>query len=80
VALRGVVVRKGTRVQAINAEDTRLGDGFHAFEPDQGFRWTDGDATIPSSLFAGLTGGFEVALHIGATARYRADGPARRVA
>jgi len=29
-----------------------------------------GDAAIPASLFAGLSGPFEVALHIGATARY----------
>jgi hypothetical protein len=80
VALRDLVVRKGTRFQAIHAKDERLGDGFHAFEPAEGFRWTDGDATIPASLFAGLTGPFEVVLHIGATTWYCADGWVRRAA
>jgi hypothetical protein len=28
----------------IEAEDTVVGSGFHMFEPENDFRWTDGDA------------------------------------
>jgi hypothetical protein len=62
------------------ANDNRLSDGFHAFEADNGFRWTDGEAAIPTELFAGFTGPIELVLHIGATARYLADNSVRRMA
>jgi hypothetical protein len=76
VALLRLVVRKGTRFRTINAADERLKDGFHAFEADNGLRWTDGDAVIPTDTYAGFTAPFEVVLHVGATARYLADGSA----
>jgi hypothetical protein len=80
VALRRLVVRQGTRFQVTEANDNRLSDGFHAFEADNGFRWTDGEAAIPTELFAGFTGPIELVLHIGATARYLADNSVRRMA
>lgn len=80
VALRCLVVRKGIRFRVTKANDGRLVDGFHAFEADNDFRWTEGDAAMPSELFAGFTGPLELVLYIGATARYLADNRAQRAA
>jgi uncharacterized repeat protein (TIGR03803 family) len=80
VALRRVVVRKGTRFRVTEANDNRLTEGFHAFEVDNGFRWTNGDAAIPAELYDGFTAPFELVVQFAATARYLADGAAQRVA
>jgi hypothetical protein len=80
VALRRLVLRKMTQFRIINAEEKRLGDGFHAFEPETGLRWTNGDAAIPTDLCVDFTGSFEVVLDIGATTRYLEDGSVQRVA
>jgi hypothetical protein len=79
-ALRHLVVRKGTRFRITEANDDRLTDGFHAFEADNGFRWTDGDAAIRTEFFAGIIGPVELVLHIGAMVRYLADSSVQRVA
>jgi hypothetical protein len=73
VALRRIEVRTDTQVRMIEVRDRHLTDGFHAFESDNGFRWTDGDAVIPADLYAGLTGPVEVTLRIGGTTHYVAD-------
>ena len=80
VALRRLVVRKGTRFRVAEANDDRLTDGFHAFEAGNGLRWTDGDAAIQAELFAGFTGPLELVLQIGGVARYPADHRAQRAA
>jgi len=80
IALRRLVVRQRARFRVTEAHDARLADGFHAFEADNGFRWTDGDAAIPAELLAGFTGPLELVLHIGATTHYLADGSAQHAA
>jgi hypothetical protein len=80
VALRRLVVRKGTKFRVTEANDNRLANGFHAFEANNGFRWTDGDATIPAELYGGFTAPVELVLLIGATAHYPFDGCVQRVA
>jgi hypothetical protein len=80
VAVRRVVVRKGSRPCVIEAADVRLTDGFHPFEADEGIRWTNGDADLPTALFAGFTGEFEVAIHLGGATQYLDDGGALRAA
>jgi len=84
LALRRIVASQGARLRLIEADDALLVDGFHGFEPDNGFRWTNGNAAIPDALFGGFTGAVEGAvelvLHIGCTARYPADKPVRRAA
>jgi uncharacterized repeat protein (TIGR03803 family) len=70
VAVRGIAISQGTLLRTIDASDERLDDGFHAFECGEGYRWTDGLASLPLSLFAGFTGPVEVVLGVGATARY----------
>ncbi len=71
VALGRIAVWYGTRVAMVEASDPSLVHGFHEFEPEQGFRWTDGDARLPSSLFAGLAGPSQLEVHVVRTARYR---------
>jgi hypothetical protein len=74
VALRQIIVRQGAASRLICAADTLLADGFHAFEADNGFRWTDGDALLPHLAFAGFTGAIEVVLECGGATRYVEDG------
>jgi len=70
VAVQRIVVRQGTRFRVVQTDDPRLTDGFHASEPDQPLRWTNGDAALPLETFAGFIGAFEVVVQVGATARY----------
>jgi uncharacterized repeat protein (TIGR03803 family) len=77
VALRLLVVRQGSRFRTVAADDARLIQGFHAFELDNGFRWTDGDAIVPTELFAGFAGPIELVLKIGMTGRYVDQGQTR---
>jgi hypothetical protein len=80
VALRRLVVRKGTKFRVTEARDSRLDEGFHAFEAEPNWRWTDGDAAIPASLWAGFAAPFELLVNLGGRTRYLADGCARAVA
>ncbi len=73
VALRHMVLRQGARLAVVEAEDARLVRGFHAFEPDVGVRWTDGEGVLPADLFDGLSGPLELELHLGGTTQYLAD-------
>ena len=70
VALRRIVVRQGARFRVIEPDDARLSDGFHAFEPADGLRWTDGNAVLPAEVFHGFTGPTELVLHLAGTAHY----------
>ena len=81
VALQRVMLWRGAGLRMIDASDPSLADGFHGFEPDKGFRWTDGDARIPDALFDGVGGPCELELHVGCTTRYPLFGePARAAA
>lgn len=72
VAVRRIIVSQGAGARLAGAKDTRLIEGFHDFEPAEGWRWTDGAATVPSSLFADLDGAFTLELQLGGTAHYAA--------
>jgi hypothetical protein len=78
VALRQVVVWQGTRVVSLDADDERLTEGFHGYEPAEHIRWTDGQAELPAATFAGFGAGALVTLHLGGDTRYR--DPGERVA
>ena len=80
VALRRVVLRQGVRLRLIEAEDVSLAEGFHGYEPDNQFRWTDGNALLPAGLFDGVQGAFELELQVVCRTCYSADAPARAVA
>jgi hypothetical protein len=79
VAVRRIIVRQGARSRVAEAEDALLTEGFHSFEPANGFRWTDGNAMVPPPLFTGLQGMLEVVLQCAGVARYVHDGPRQRV-
>ncbi len=70
VAVRQVRVQQGRRLAEVGAEHPSLRDGFHAYEPDVGWRWTDGDAGLPPELWDGFTGPLEVIVRLGSSARY----------
>jgi hypothetical protein len=72
VALRRVMLWRGARLRLIEASDPSLSDGFHLFEADNGFRWTDGDACLPARLFDGISGPHQMELYVGGTTRYPA--------
>jgi hypothetical protein len=80
VALRHIAVAQQTRKRTVLASDVRLADGFHDFEAAKGFRWTNGNAEVPTSMFAGFIAPLTFALHLGATARYLDEGNGLRVA
>jgi hypothetical protein len=80
VALRRIVLRQGARLRLIEAADGSLAKGFHGYESDNLFRWTDGDALVPAALFDGVQGISELELHVVCLTRYSADAPARAVA
>lgn len=61
-------------MRAVRADDARLRDGFHAYDPESGIRWTNGDAAIPAALLTRLTGPLLCTLEIGATTRYLGEG------
>ena len=80
VAVHRIVVRRGASFSVIESDNPLLAEGFHAFEPDTGIRWTDGQATLPAALFAGLAGPLELILLLGGTTRYVETGTGRRAA
>lgn len=80
IALRQIVLRRGTRFHSIKAADARLAEGFHAFEATKRWRWTNGDAVVPATLFDRQTGPIELVLHVGCTSRYAIEADARSVA
>jgi hypothetical protein len=70
VGVRKAAVWKGARLALIEADDGKLTSGFHGYEPDTDLRWTDGDAALPSELFADFAGPLELELHITGAAQY----------
>ena len=70
VALRLVTVCGGSEMRALEASDPSLVEGFHDFEPDNRFRWTNGDAVLPDTLFDRDEGACVLTVHVACTARY----------
>ena len=56
VAISRILMRQGRTLRAIEADAASLCDGFHLFEPHNVHRWTNGDAALPDTLFADLSG------------------------
>ncbi|MEJ0016792.1 MAG: Hint domain-containing protein [Acetobacteraceae bacterium] len=70
VAIRRIALFRGTRLRIVESDDAMLVDGFHGFEPDEGLRWTNGDAGLPVELLREMDGPGELVLHLAGTARY----------
>ncbi len=79
VALRRIEIRRGVSSRAVGAADERLIAGFHQFEPDGGWRWTNGEAMLPASLFDGGASPVELKLQVGCAAMYPLFGIARKM-
>jgi hypothetical protein len=73
VSVRRITLSQGRLLRLIEADDPSLDQGFHQFEPDNAFRWTDGDALLPASLVVDVRGVCELAVHIGCFTRYGRD-------
>ena len=80
VALRSVAVWSTSCRRIMAADDDRLTEGFHLFEPENGFRWTDGDAVVPRSLLGDVTGPAYVVVDVAMVARYLAEAAAAQAA
>jgi hypothetical protein len=80
VALRRIVMRQQGKFRVVDAADASLVDGFHDFEADGGFRWTDGDAVMPTELFAEFKGPVEIVLTVAGTTRYIETGVRQQAA
>ena len=68
VALRDMVLLRGAISQVIEATAPLLGDGFHAYEHDNRYRWTNGDAGLTLPIGRAR----ELILEIADTAHYAA--------
>ena len=78
VAVRRISVWQGARLQTVQADDDALAAGFHAFEPDNAWRWTDGNAVLPSTLFADIRGVCRIELQVAGGTQYSLLGEACR--
>ena len=81
VAVRRIVLRQHGLKLEVEADALPLQEGFHLYEADGGFRWTDGAALLPASVLGTFVPGHPLGIevHVGCTARYRAPAgePAR---
>jgi hypothetical protein len=77
VAVRQITLWQGAHLTMLEASDPRLQQGFHDYEPDNGCRWTDGDATLPTTLLAGFDRPTELTLSLGGRMRYPDYGVSR---
>jgi hypothetical protein len=68
VAVRRLVVWRKGRPTVIESNDLGLIEGFHDYETDNGFRWTNGNALLPVALCGGGITNLE--LNIAATTQY----------
>ena len=79
VALHRIVLAGPEAEQVLEWDDARLSAGFHAAEPLERHRWTDGEAALPLALLAGLRGGALVELHVGGLLPYPVTEPSRHL-
>ncbi len=70
VAIREIRTVAGATLRLAAASEASFGLGFHAYEADNGYCWTDGDAELPAALVAGIGGAFTLEIAVGGTMRY----------
>jgi len=70
VAVRQLRVTRGAAMTLMSASDPAMAEGFHSYEKDNDFRWTDGAAPVPRALFAGHTGPCRLEVLVGETTLY----------
>ena len=67
-------------MRTADADNPVLTEGFHAFEPDNAWRWTDGEARLPAELVRFGAGPIELIVAVASTAIYFDTGASRRAA
>ena len=77
IAVREILIRRRAEARTIPASDPGLTEGFHTFEPDNGWRWTDGEARLPAELVQFGTGPIELIVAVASTAVYFDTGASR---
>ena len=77
IAVRQVRLWQGAQLTVVDASDPCLTDGFHEFEADNGWRWTDGKANLPAALLAKIERSCDLELEIGCVATYQSFGEDR---
>jgi hypothetical protein len=70
VAVARVTAWQGDRSRVAAAGDPRFQDGFHPPEAGSDGQWTNGDARLPETLFAGPAGAWELVVHLTGRAFY----------
>jgi hypothetical protein len=65
-----MTLRNDVTARTLTASDPGWAAGFHPFEPDNGYRWTTGDAVIPRALFEGVAGPSLLELAVAETTVY----------
>lgn len=80
VALRRIEMQRGDASVTLDPRDPQLTEGFHAYEPEAGIRWTNGRATLPPAPIPTGRGPLKLILTLGGATRYLDLGPAMRAA
>jgi len=80
VAVRDILLRRRDEERAIPAEDRSLTEGFHAFETENGWRWTDSAARLPAEMVQFGAGPIELIVAVASTGTYLDSGESRRAA
>jgi hypothetical protein len=71
VALRRMELYRGPYAAVVMADDPRLTNGFHGYEPGDALRWTNGDATVPAETVTSCgRGALKLVLFLGGATRY----------
>ncbi len=74
VAVHRLVLVRARWQRTIEADAASLVDGYHAFEPDNHTRWTNGNAAVPAELFDRVDGPCLLVLHLGGATQYLDEG------
>jgi hypothetical protein len=74
VAVRSITILVGLHRHLVKASDARLREGFHGYEPDEGIRWTNGNALLPADLFSDCGTAVDIELLISGATRYLDEG------
>ena len=80
IAVRRLVLRQRGVSRTIDACDARLTDGYHSYEPVDAIRWTNGNASVPDELLAGLSSPGTLTICLGGATRYVDPGIMRTAA
>ena len=70
VALRQARLWRGAQVRVMPASSPTLVAGFHAYEPTEEHRWTNGEAVLPNTFFKDLGSGAVLEVHTRGVTQY----------